>query len=99
MLDRRFGDAALTERGLDEVRDVLVATGARATVEAKLDRLAAQGLRHFDGALLDPEGAGPLRALLLATAGARPGGEAAVRPRPAQGPYAPQPRGGAGSGR
>ncbi|MGV9937292.1 polyprenyl synthetase family protein [Streptomyces olivaceoviridis] len=99
VLDRRFGDAALTERGLDEVRDVLVATGARATVEAKLDRLSAQGLRHFDGALLDPEGAGPLRALLLATAGARPGGEAAVRPRPAQGPYAPHPRGGAGSGR
>ncbi|GGW16104.1 polyprenyl synthetase family protein [Streptomyces capoamus] len=80
VLDRRLGDPALTESALREVRDVLVATGARATVEAKVDRLAAQGLRHFDGAALDPEGAGPLRALLLATAGARPGADAAVRP-------------------
>ncbi|MEW2288329.1 polyprenyl synthetase family protein [Streptomyces sp. NPDC047841] len=98
VLDRRLGDGALTGAGLDEVREVLVATGARATVEIKVDRLAAQGLRHFDRALLDPEGAAPLRALLLATAGARPGGEAAVRPRSWQGPYAPHPRG-AGSGR
>ncbi|MGY4929091.1 polyprenyl synthetase family protein [Streptomyces sp. 900105755] len=72
VLDRRLGDAALTERGLDEVRDVLVATGARAIVESKIDRLAAQGLRHFDGALLDPEGAGPLRGMLAAAAGTRP---------------------------
>ncbi|MFG3013922.1 polyprenyl synthetase family protein [Streptomyces cinerochromogenes] len=77
LLDRWLGDDTLTEPALDEVREVLVATGARATVEAKVDQLAAQGLRHFDGAVLDPEGAGPLRALLLATAGGRPGG---VRP-------------------
>ncbi|MBJ7005753.1 polyprenyl synthetase family protein [Streptomyces sp. CRPSP2-6A1] len=93
VLDRWLGDTALTERGLDEVREVLVATGARATVETKLDRLAAQGLRHFDGALLDPEGAAPLRALLLAAAGVRPGLEAASRGR-----YAPLPRDGAESG-
>ncbi|MFF3984259.1 polyprenyl synthetase family protein [Streptomyces sp. NPDC001797] len=72
VLDRRLGDAALTGRGLDEVREVLVATGARAIVESKIDRLAAQGLRHFDGALLDPEGAGPLRGMLAAAAGTRP---------------------------
>ncbi|MFF4715066.1 polyprenyl synthetase family protein [Streptomyces eurythermus] len=79
VLDRWLGDPALTERGLNEVRDVLVATGARATVEAEVDRLAARGLRHFDGAVLDPEGAGPLRDLLLATAGARPEADAAER--------------------
>ncbi|MEU3957709.1 polyprenyl synthetase family protein [Streptomyces achromogenes] len=86
VLDRWFGDPALTERGLDEVRDVLVATGARATVEAEVDRLAAQGLRHFDGAALDAEGAGPLRDLLLATAGAPPETHAGAGPPPAHGP-------------
>ncbi|MEV5954579.1 polyprenyl synthetase family protein [Streptomyces sp. NPDC051987] len=88
VLDRRLGDASLTVGGLDEVRDVLVRTGARATVESKIDRLAEQGLRHFDGALLDPEGAEPLRALLIAAAGARPGGAGRDQAR----------RGGAGPG-
>ncbi|MEV6113848.1 polyprenyl synthetase family protein [Streptomyces sp. NPDC052109] len=99
VLDRWLGDVALTERGLEEVRDVLVATGARATVENKIDRLAAQGLRHFDGAALHAEGAGPLRGLLRATAGARPDGDAAVRPGPAHGPYAACTCDEAGSGR
>ncbi|MEW2297920.1 polyprenyl synthetase family protein [Streptomyces sp. NPDC006743] len=74
VLDRWLGDVSLTGRGLDEVRDVLDATGARATVESKIDRLTAQGLRHFDGALLDPEGAEPLRRLLIAASGTGPGG-------------------------
>ncbi|MFE9420619.1 polyprenyl synthetase family protein [Streptomyces griseofuscus] len=87
VLDRWLGDAALTEHALDEVRDVLVATGARATVQARLDRLAAQGLRHFDDALLDAQAAAPLRRLLLATAGARPGTDAAVPLRPGDGEY------------
>ncbi|MFF5475086.1 polyprenyl synthetase family protein [Streptomyces achromogenes] len=86
VLDRWLGDPALTERGLEEVRDVLVATGARATVEAEVDRLAARGLRHFDGAALDTEGAGPLRDLLLATAGVPPETHAGAGPRPAHGP-------------
>ncbi|MFF9002995.1 polyprenyl synthetase family protein [Streptomyces achromogenes] len=86
VLDRWLGDPGLTERGLDEVRDVLVATGARATVEAEVDRLAARGLRHFDGAVLDAEGAGPLRDLLLATAGVPPETHAGAGPRPAHGP-------------
>ncbi|WP_447195466.1 polyprenyl synthetase family protein [Streptomyces hebeiensis] len=99
VLDRWLGDAELTERGLAEVRDVLVATGARATVEAKIDRLAAQGLRHFDGARLEEEGAGPLRALLLAAAGARLGRDAAAPPPPEHGRYATRARGSAGGGR
>ncbi|MGP3946218.1 polyprenyl synthetase family protein [Streptomyces sp. 6N106] len=99
VLERWLGDAALTERGLDEVRDVLIATGARATVETTIDRLAAQGLGHFDRARLDPEGTGPLRALLLAAAGTRPGQEAAVRLRPAHDPCGTRPCGTEGTGR
>ncbi|MER6226657.1 polyprenyl synthetase family protein [Streptomyces sp900105755] len=84
VLDRWLGDVGLTGRGLDEVRDVLVSTGARATVEGKIDRLTAQGLRHFDSALLDPEGAEPLRGLLVAAAGARPGGAGPGGARPGE---------------
>ncbi|MET8944704.1 polyprenyl synthetase family protein [Streptomyces sp. NPDC004542] len=99
VLERWLGAAELTERGLDEVRDVLIATGARATVETKIDRLVAQGLRHFDGARLDPEGAGPLRGLLLAAAGTAPAGDAAVRLRPVHGPHDARSRGTEGAGR
>ncbi|RLV71634.1 polyprenyl synthetase family protein [Streptomyces rapamycinicus] len=99
VLDRWLGDAALTERGLEQVRAVLTETRARAAVEGKIDRLAAHGLRHLDAALLDAEGAGPLRGLLLATAGARPGGDTAVRLRPAPHPYATRDCGGTGSDR
>ncbi|BBJ41248.1 geranylgeranyl pyrophosphate synthase [Streptomyces antimycoticus] len=99
VLERWLGDAALTERGLDEVRDVLIATGARATVETTIDRLAAQGLGHFDRARLDPEGTGPLRGLLLAAAGARPGQDGAARLRPAHDPCGTRPRGTEGTGR
>ncbi|RAJ63659.1 MULTISPECIES: polyprenyl synthetase family protein [unclassified Streptomyces] len=77
VLERWLGDAALTGRGLEQVRDVLVGTGARDAVESRIDRLAARGLWHFDRAALDTEGSGPLRALLLATAGARPDGTGA----------------------
>lgn len=99
VLERWLGAAELTERGLDEVRDVLTGTGARATVEAKIDRLVTQGLRHFDGARLDPEGAAPLRGLLLAAAGAAPAGDATSRLRPVHGPYAARAGGTEGAGR
>ncbi|MEV7686983.1 polyprenyl synthetase family protein [Streptomyces bungoensis] len=69
VLDRSLGDAALPPGGLEEVRAVLESTGARAVVETKISRLVAQGLRHFDGALLDPEGGGRLRRLLCSAAG------------------------------
>ncbi|MER5308413.1 polyprenyl synthetase family protein [Streptomyces sp. NPDC002773] len=66
VLEQALGDEGLTPDGLDEVRDVLVRTGARAAVESKIDRLSAQGLRHFDGALPDTEAKGRLRGLLTA---------------------------------
>ncbi|MFF7969761.1 polyprenyl synthetase family protein [Streptomyces sp. NPDC007905] len=69
VLDRSFGDGALTPSGLDDVRAVLERTGARATVQARISRLAAQGLRHFDGAPLDREGGRHLRELLVVVGG------------------------------
>ncbi|WP_437114850.1 polyprenyl synthetase family protein [Streptomyces longispororuber] len=80
VLERWLGDVSLTASGLAQVREVLVATGARAAVEAKIERLAARSLRHVDGARLAPEGAAELRGLLLAVAGARPGANPAARP-------------------
>ncbi|MEU6313346.1 polyprenyl synthetase family protein [Streptomyces sp. NPDC047014] len=73
VLERALGDTDLTERGLDEVREVLVRTGARAAVEAKIGRLVARGLRHFDGAgaLPDAQAARRLRGLLAAQATSR----------------------------
>ncbi|MEU2119625.1 polyprenyl synthetase family protein [Streptomyces sp. NPDC016459] len=77
VLERALGDEGLTPAGLDEVRDVLARTGARAAVESKIDRLSAQGLRHFDGTALDPEARGRLRGLLTE----------ATAPRAADGPF------------
>ncbi|MFC6698157.1 polyprenyl synthetase family protein [Streptomyces thermocoprophilus] len=81
VLDRCVGDPALTSRDLTEVRGVLASTGARATVEAKIRRLVAQGLRRFDTARLAPEPARSLRRLLESAATG-----AAPAPRPAQDP-------------
>jgi geranylgeranyl diphosphate synthase type I len=64
VLRRSLGDGALTREGLDEVREVLVRTGARATVETGIGRLVARGLRHLDGARLAPDGAARLRRML-----------------------------------
>ncbi|MFF1273217.1 polyprenyl synthetase family protein [Streptomyces marokkonensis] len=96
VLDRSLGHGALTEEGLEEVREVLTNTGARRTVEAMIDRLVAQGLRHVDGALLDPHGGERLRLLLASAAGEGPPREAppcGSRPRPVRA------AGGEGAGR
>ncbi|MFG2311532.1 polyprenyl synthetase family protein [Streptomyces sp. NPDC048566] len=73
VLDGALGRADLSEAGLDRVREVLLSTGAYATVEAKIDRLVAQGMRHLDGAVLEPEGRRRLRGLLRAAAAPPPG--------------------------
>ncbi|MBK3641408.1 polyprenyl synthetase family protein [Streptomyces sp. MBT33] len=67
-----LGRADLSDAELAAVREVFEATGARATVEAKIDRLVAQGLRHLDGALLAPHAGNRLRALLRSAAGTPP---------------------------
>ncbi|MFI1207172.1 polyprenyl synthetase family protein [Streptomyces sp. NPDC020802] len=82
LLRQALGRADLSGSCLDEVRDVLVDTGARDIVEARIQRLVAQGMRHLQSAPLEPEGRLRLRELLQATAGPP------ARPRPA-----PTPRG------
>ncbi|MGX1548251.1 polyprenyl synthetase family protein [Streptomyces adustus] len=86
VLERALGNESLTSSGLDDVREILVATGARAAVETKIGQLAAQGLHHFNAIRLDPEARVPLRQLLAAAAGwPEPeiaDGGAATRPRP-----------------
>ncbi|BAC68732.2 geranylgeranyl pyrophosphate synthase [Streptomyces avermitilis] len=70
VLRRSLGCADLSDADLARVRDVLVTTGARDTVEAEIDRLVAQGLRHMGAASLAPEGRRHLDALLRSAAGA-----------------------------
>ncbi|MFE8017327.1 polyprenyl synthetase family protein [Streptomyces antibioticus] len=72
VLRRSLGRADLPESGLAEVRDVLEATGARDTVEARIGRLVDRGLRHLESAGLEPEGRRRLRGLLHAAAGSPP---------------------------
>ena len=82
LLRRSLGRAELSEHRLAEVRDVLVRTGARDLVEAKIERLVAQGLRHLESAPLEAEGRLRLRELLHTTAGNPP-------PSPSSAPLAP----------
>lgn len=64
-----LGRPGLSPDGLARVREVLVSTGARATTEAKIDRLAAQGMRHLESATLDLAGRDRLRTLLWSATG------------------------------
>ncbi|MFD6492409.1 polyprenyl synthetase family protein [Streptomyces sp. NPDC060188] len=64
-----LGRPGLSKNGLARVQEVLVSTGARATTEAKISKLAAQGMRHLESATLDPAGRDRLRALLWSAAG------------------------------
>jgi geranylgeranyl diphosphate synthase type I len=91
VLDRSLGKADLTPEDLDEVRQVLERTGARATVETKVGRLVAQGLGHFDGALLDREAGSRLRELLVVAVGGTPAGpgDRSWRPEPGHDMAAP----------
>ncbi|MGW2964904.1 polyprenyl synthetase family protein [Streptomyces sp. NPDC001220] len=72
VLGDSLGRADLSDADLAEVRDVLVSTGARKTVETRIDRLLEQGMRHLGAAVLEPVGRRRLRELLHATAGAQP---------------------------
>lgn len=71
VLDAAVGDPDLTDEGLARVRDALTRGGARAAVERRADRLAAEAEARLDLAGLDQDGARQLRLLLRETAGAR----------------------------
>lgn len=78
VLRHSLGRTDLSESGLARVREVLVLTGARERVEAKIDRLIALGIRHLDTAALQPDGRRRLRELLHSTAAPTPSGSSGV---------------------
>ncbi|MEW2530244.1 polyprenyl synthetase family protein [Streptomyces sp. NPDC047071] len=69
VLERAVGRADLPGSELAAVRDVLVSTGARDLVAAKITRLCGQCLRHLGDAALEPRAAARLRALLAEITG------------------------------
>jgi geranylgeranyl diphosphate synthase type I len=71
VLDRALGDRSLSAAGLDRVRDVLMATGARAAVEKRIDRLADHCATRLRGARLAPAPLAELLAVLDTAAGRR----------------------------
>lgn len=71
VLDAGVGDPGLTDEGLARVREALTLSGARAAVEHRVDRLAAEAQARLDLAGLAPAGARQLRLLLRETAGGR----------------------------
>ncbi|MGV9255189.1 polyprenyl synthetase family protein [Streptomyces sp. NPDC003697] len=85
VLERHVGRPGLGEDDLARVRDVLVSTGARETVETRIGRLTAQALRHLDSAPLEPRAAGRLRDLMCAVAGVRSHGTGRGSPPPGDG--------------
>ncbi|MGP4112621.1 polyprenyl synthetase family protein [Streptomyces sp. 4N509B] len=69
VLDRANGRADLPDGALDEVRDVLVATGARALVEKKIVRLAGRCRHRLHEAALEPRARARLGSLLAEATG------------------------------
>ncbi|MFI1002865.1 polyprenyl synthetase family protein [Streptomyces galbus] len=88
VLDTAVGRADLTGAGLDRVREVVAATGARDAVEARIARLSRRALRHVALAELpQPRAAAALRELLAGISGPRDGAAApGHRPAPAPSP-------------
>ncbi|MGW2836262.1 polyprenyl synthetase family protein [Streptomyces sp. NPDC001493] len=71
VLDAGVGNPGLTDEGLARVREALTLSGARAAVEQRADRLAAEAEARLDLAGLAPAGARQLRLLLREAAGGR----------------------------
>ncbi|MCI3927816.1 polyprenyl synthetase family protein [Streptomyces sp. AN091965] len=69
VLERAVGRADLPGSELAVVRDVLVSTGARDLVTAKVTRLSAQCLSHLGEAALEPRAAARLRDVLAEVTG------------------------------
>ncbi|MFI2235764.1 polyprenyl synthetase family protein [Streptomyces chrestomyceticus] len=73
VLDAALGDPDLSAAAVDRVREVFVSTGARAALEDKIEILADRSVAYLAGLrTADPAALRHLRALLRATAGARP---------------------------
>ncbi len=66
LLDRHVGDPALDATGLEQVRDVLVATGAVARIEERITVNRDAALHALEHPALNPAAAGMLAALALA---------------------------------
>ncbi|MFD4576388.1 polyprenyl synthetase family protein [Streptomyces sp. NPDC058417] len=98
VLRRCVGAPDLSAADLDRVREILVGTGARDLVEAKIARLAEQGLRHIDGAVLEAAPRRRLDRLLRTAAGLPTTGPAPAHPAPAHPASAHPASGHAGGG-
>jgi geranylgeranyl diphosphate synthase type I len=54
-LEAGLGDPALDERGVVELRDIIVASGALARTEERIDQLTTKAMAALSGGLLDSE--------------------------------------------
>lgn len=72
LLDTALNSTDLSDDALREVRAVLVATGARALVEAKIDRLVSKSTRRLDQAAVEPFAHRRLHRLLCSVGGIAP---------------------------
>ncbi|MFC8823892.1 polyprenyl synthetase family protein [Streptomyces sp. NPDC057137] len=72
VLDNALGDRGLSEEDMDLVRAVLIDTGAKDLVDAKIDRLTVDSARRLAGVTVDPTARGQLAALFRAAAGVGP---------------------------
>ncbi len=66
VLRRRLGDPALDAAGVDELREIIVSTGALRHVEALIDALTDQAFRALDAAEVTEEAREVLRGLAIA---------------------------------
>jgi len=66
ILDRDLGNADLDAEGVERLRELIMSTGALATVERRIEELSEAALRALDDAPVDPEAAVALRALATA---------------------------------
>lgn len=73
VLDNALGNPTLSQAALEEVRQVLVSTGARSAVETRIEKLLAVGSRRLAAAALSSPASARLARLLNAVAAPRTG--------------------------
>jgi geranylgeranyl diphosphate synthase type I len=66
LVERRLGDPELNADGVEELRDVIVASGALARTEARIDELTRTAIAALGDVDLDPEAADVLTGLAAA---------------------------------